>query len=68
VQKSALSYPHLPDGEIFAAVERFYKRFYFRPRKMAAMTAEMLQDWELMKRRLREGREFFSFLSRRRSA
>jgi len=68
VQKSALSYPHLPDTEIFAAVERFYKRFYFRPKKMAAMTGEMLRDWETMKRRLREGREFFSFLARRRSA
>ncbi|HYE91165.1 MAG TPA: hopanoid biosynthesis associated radical SAM protein HpnJ [Terriglobales bacterium] len=67
VQKSALSYPHLPDTAIFAAVERFYKRFYFRPKKMAAMTGEMLRDWELMKRRLREGREFFSFLARRRA-
>src|SRR5204862_6984631 len=40
VQKSALSYPHLPDTEIFAAVERFYRRFYFRPRKMTMMAAE----------------------------
>jgi hopanoid biosynthesis associated radical SAM protein HpnJ len=67
VQKSALSYPHLPDTEIFAAVERFYRRFYFRPRKMTAMAAEMLGSFELMKRRLREGREFFSFLARRRA-
>jgi hopanoid biosynthesis associated radical SAM protein HpnJ len=67
VQKSALSYPHLPDTEIFAAVERFYRRFYFRPKKMTVMAAEMLRDWELMKRRLREGREFFSFLARRRA-
>jgi radical SAM superfamily enzyme YgiQ (UPF0313 family) len=66
VQKSALSYPHLPDTEIFAAVERFYRRFYFRPRKMGAIALEMLRDWDMMKRRLREGREFFSFLSRRR--
>ena len=65
VQKSALSYPHLPDTEIFAAVERFYRRFYFRPRKMTAMAGEMLRDFEVMKRRLREGREFLSFLSRR---
>jgi hopanoid biosynthesis associated radical SAM protein HpnJ len=67
VQKSALSYPDLPDTEIFAAVERFYRRFYFRPRKMTTMAAEMLRDWELMKRRLREGREFFSFLRHRRA-
>jgi radical SAM superfamily enzyme YgiQ (UPF0313 family) len=68
VQAAALSYPHLPDTEIFDAVERFYRRFYFRPRKMTAMAAEMLRDLELMKRRLREGREFFRFLARRRAA
>jgi hopanoid biosynthesis associated radical SAM protein HpnJ len=67
VQKAALSYPHLPDTEIFAAVERFYRRFYFRPRKMSMMAMEMLRDWETMKRRLREGREFFSFLRHRRA-
>jgi hopanoid biosynthesis associated radical SAM protein HpnJ len=67
VQTSALSYPDLPDTEIFAAVERFYRRFYLRPRKMTALALEMLRDWELMKRRLREGREFFRFLSSRRA-
>jgi hopanoid biosynthesis associated radical SAM protein HpnJ len=67
VQKAALSYPHLSDAEIFAAVERFYKRFYFRPKKMSAMAMEMLRDREMMKRRVREGREFFSFLARRRA-
>ena len=35
VQKAALSYPHLSDVEIFATVERFYRRFYFRPRRIA---------------------------------
>ena len=68
VQKAALSYPHLSDAEIFAAVERFYRRFYFRPKKMATMSLEMIRDWEMMKRRLREGREFFSFLARRRAS
>jgi hopanoid biosynthesis associated radical SAM protein HpnJ len=67
VQKSALSYPHLPDTEIFAAVEGFYRRFYFRPKKMSAMALEMLRSFETMKRRLREGREFFGFLARRRA-
>jgi radical SAM superfamily enzyme YgiQ (UPF0313 family) len=67
VQQSALSYPHLRDTEIFDAVERFYRRFYFRPRKMTAMALEMLRDFSLMKRRLREGREFFRFLSSRRA-
>ena len=42
MQKSELIYPHLPDTEIFASLERFYRRFYFRPRTMTTMAAEML--------------------------
>lgn len=67
VQHSVLNYPHLKSDEIFAAVDEFYKRFYFRPRKMAALFFEMCQDWNVMKRRLREGIEFFKFLFARES-
>lgn len=62
VQHSVLSYPHLPSEDIFEAVDNFYKRFYFRPWKMATLFFEMCKDWEIMKRRLREGMEFFKFL------
>ena len=62
VQHSILSYPHLSSKEIFEAVDNFYKRFYFRPKKMAILFFEMCGDWEIMKRRLREGIEFFKFL------
>ena len=62
VQHSVLSYPHLPSDDIFEAVDSFYKRFYFRPWKMATLFFEMCKDWEIMKRRLREGVEFFKFL------
>jgi radical SAM superfamily enzyme YgiQ (UPF0313 family) len=65
-QVSALSYPHLLHTEIFDSVETFYKRFYFRPRKIFSLAGEMLRDRHVMKRRLREGREFLRFLSRRR--
>jgi hopanoid biosynthesis associated radical SAM protein HpnJ len=65
VQVSALSYPHLSDTEIFKSVETFYRSFYFRPRKVFALAGEMVRDRELMKRRLREGTEFFRFLFRR---
>jgi radical SAM superfamily enzyme YgiQ (UPF0313 family) len=61
-QVSSLNYPHLPHEEIFAALENFYKRFYFRPSKIAEITFEMMQSWEMTKRRLREGVEFFRFL------
>src|SRR5205085_1678451 len=62
VQLAPISYPHLSAAEIYHAVETFYRRFYFRPRKIAELTAEMLTSWELTKRRLREGVEFFRFL------
>ena len=64
-QIAQLSYPHLPAAVIFDKVEEFYKRFYFRPRKIGAIMGEMLRDWDMMKRRLREGVEFFDFLRRR---
>jgi hopanoid biosynthesis associated radical SAM protein HpnJ len=65
VQLAAISYPHLSQEEIFHGVERFYKRFYFRPGKIWEIVREMLASWEMMKRRLREGAEFFRFLRAR---
>ncbi|TFW24718.1 hopanoid biosynthesis associated radical SAM protein HpnJ [Duganella callida] len=62
VQLSALSYPHLSREEIYHSVELFYKRFYFRPTKIWEIVREMLGSWDMMKRRLREGVEFFRFL------
>ncbi len=67
VQHSVLNYPHLSSEEIFEAVDDFYKRFYFRPYKMASLFFEMCRDWEVMKRRAREGVEFFKFLFARES-
>jgi hopanoid biosynthesis associated radical SAM protein HpnJ len=61
-QNAALSYPHLSHTEIFESVEDFYKRFYFRVPKIAAIVGEMLRSPQMMKRRLREGVEFFRFL------
>lgn len=68
IQIAQLSYPHLPASVIFDKVEEFYKRFYFRPRKIGAIVGEMLRDFDMMKRRLREGIEFFEFLRRRKEA
>jgi hopanoid biosynthesis associated radical SAM protein HpnJ len=68
VQLSTLGYPHLSRAEIFAAVETFYRRFYFRPRKVMVMVGEMLRDRRMLRRRLAEGREFLRFLARRRAA
>ncbi|HVH84853.1 MAG TPA: radical SAM protein, partial [Steroidobacteraceae bacterium] len=67
-QVATLSYPHLSHTEIFASVDEFYRKFYFRPAKIAALLAEMLTSRELMRRRLREGMEFLQFLRSRRDA
>ncbi len=61
-QLAALEYENLSREEIFASVEKFYKAYYFRPRPIARMVGEMLTDFGIMKRRLREGAEFFRFL------
>jgi len=61
-QQATISYPHLSKEEIFHGVETFYKSFYFRPRKIWEIVKEMLTDWDMLKRRLREGLEFFRFL------
>jgi len=66
VQIAPLHYPHLSHTEIFDAVETFYKRFYFRSGKIASIVGEMVKSPEMMKRRLREGIEFFHFLRDRR--
>ncbi|HEY1793579.1 MAG TPA: hopanoid biosynthesis associated radical SAM protein HpnJ [Opitutaceae bacterium] len=62
VQLASIGYPHLTRAEIYHQLENFYKRFYFRPSKIWEIVREMLMSWEMMKRRLREGAEFFRFL------
>src|SRR5207248_10838121 len=66
VQAASLSYPHLSRTEIFQSVDAFYKRFYFRAPKIAAIAGEMVRSPETLRRQLREGIEFFRFLRERR--
>lgn len=68
VQIAPLHYPHLSHNEIFHSVEDFYRRFYFRAPKIASIVGEMVRSPEMMKRRLREGVEFFRFLKERKAA
>jgi hopanoid biosynthesis associated radical SAM protein HpnJ len=68
IQETALGYPHLTRTEIFASVDAFYRRFYFRPRKLVQIAGEMVRDVDVCRRRLREGVEFLGFLHRRRRA
>jgi hopanoid biosynthesis associated radical SAM protein HpnJ len=64
-QIAPLNYPHLGHTEIFESVEHFYKKFYFRPSKIAEIVGEMLTSRDMLVRRLREGVEFFQFLRNR---
>lgn len=68
IQDAALGYEHLSREEIFEAMERFYRRFYFRPRPILRIVRDMLADRQVMRRRLREGREFLSFMAKRKEA
>ena len=68
VQIAPLHYPNLSHEQIFDSLESFYKKFYFRPRKIASIVSEMILSPEMMKRRLREGVEFFHFLRARRDS
>ena len=68
VQIAPLHYPHLSHTEIFESVEEFYRKFYFRGSKIASIVNEMIRSPQMMKRRLREGVEFFQFLKDRHAA
>jgi radical SAM superfamily enzyme YgiQ (UPF0313 family) len=65
VQIAPLHYPGLSHAEIYESVETFYRRFYFRTSKIAAILDEMVRSPQMMARRLREGVEFFRFLRER---
>ena len=65
IQTSTLQYEHHVHAEIEDAVERMYRAFYFRPKVIARIVAEMLTDRQMMVRRLREGMEFRDYLKER---
>jgi hopanoid biosynthesis associated radical SAM protein HpnJ len=65
VQLAVISYPHLSKDQIFHSMEVFYREFYFRPGKIWEIVREMLLSPQMMRRRLREGVEFFRFLHAR---
>src|SRR5215468_7269484 len=66
IQEAVLSYADLPSEEMHAALERFYRAYYLRPRPILRIMRDMVRDREVMRRRLREAREFFSFMAQRR--
>ncbi|HEY1614981.1 MAG TPA: hopanoid biosynthesis associated radical SAM protein HpnJ [Rhizomicrobium sp.] len=67
IQIAPLHYPHLSHKQIHDSLEAFYRRFYFRWNKIGSIVNEMVRSPTMMKRRLREGVEFFQFLRERRA-
>ncbi|MEW5744974.1 MAG: hopanoid biosynthesis associated radical SAM protein HpnJ [Nitrospirota bacterium] len=68
IQNAAIAYSGLSRETIFETVERFYRRFYLRPRPILRIVKDMLRDRDEFSRRVREGREFFSFMAKRKEA
>jgi hopanoid biosynthesis associated radical SAM protein HpnJ len=66
-QKCTVSYPEASAEEIFNAVERFYRSYYFRPKYFFKAAKKMLKSRDERKRMLREAGEFFSTMRKRRS-
>lgn len=64
-QDCLLEYDGLTSRDILDSIDRFYKRFYARPKVMIRMGKQMLSDAEARRRRLREGKEFVGFLRRK---
>ena len=67
-QVCPMTYEKLSGKEVLSSVDRFYRRFYFRPKVMARIGRQMAKDADVRRRRFREGREFLSFLRRRKRA
>jgi hopanoid biosynthesis associated radical SAM protein HpnJ len=68
IQNAALNYPALTSTTMFESVDEFYRKFYFRPRKMFSLLVGMLGDSRVRKRRFREGAEFFKFMRERKTS
>ncbi|RMD57825.1 MAG: hopanoid biosynthesis associated radical SAM protein HpnJ [Nitrospirae bacterium] len=60
-----LRYEDIEPWEIYKALEKFYKRFYYRPKRLAKIIMKMAIDPKERRRRIEEGREFKRFLKHR---
>jgi hopanoid biosynthesis associated radical SAM protein HpnJ len=65
-QMCVINYPHLSNQEIFDAVELFYNKFYFRPKYILRSIGKMIVNSEERKKLLKEGRQYLSYMQKRR--
>jgi hopanoid biosynthesis associated radical SAM protein HpnJ len=68
VQSCVLQYPGMPAERIYQELERFYRRFYFRPKPIWRMLKTMIRDPQERKRRLQDGKDFLKFLTKHKGA
>jgi radical SAM superfamily enzyme YgiQ (UPF0313 family) len=66
-QRCTVSYPEISGDEIFAAVERFYKKYYFRPKYIFKAVKKMVKSSDERKRMLSEAGQFFGAMRNRKS-
>jgi len=66
-QKCTVSYPAISADEIYDAVERFYREYYFRPRYMWKKVKQIYTDPYERPRLLSEGKQFLRSMWHRRS-
>ncbi|GAM10135.1 putative methyltransferase [Geobacter sp. OR-1] len=64
-QMCVINYPHLSNKEIFAAVEQFYNKFYFRPKYIARSIGRMIIDGEERRKLLKEGKQYLDYMKKR---
>jgi hopanoid biosynthesis associated radical SAM protein HpnJ len=66
-QRCTVSYPSLSSEEIFDSVERFYRKYYFRPTYVFKALKKMAQSADERKRMLSEAGQFFSAMRNRKN-
>src|SRR2546428_1259006 len=66
-QRCTVSYPEASSQEIFDAVERFYRKYYFRPKYFFKAAKKMVKSADERKRMLREAGEFLTTMRKRRA-
>lgn len=64
-QDCKLEYPDISSIDIFKGVEKFYRKFYFRPKYIMKSIWKMITDSRERKRLLREGKQFQEWMKKR---
>jgi len=65
-QLPVIQYPDLSRDEIVAAVQDFYRRYYYRPRIIFRILRGAMGNSDDRRRIMKEGREFLGFRSQSR--